>query len=156
MAIDPLQLLVTFSRLHAKQTALLRKTVERMFLLGIEIGRGEPLSAKEKARYARTQATARQVLVMRGAVEDQPQQEDVEAIITHALVNWLREEPSLKKIMEEWCHKPIDDRPEQLPTEQYLKLKSQIQAIALATGKPLADEDVEQLAQKLLFPFDRP
>ena len=156
MPIDPLQLLMSFSRVYAEQLRALERTTEQMFLLGIEIGRGTPLTAKEKASYGRTQATARRVLAMRTAMEGHPQQQEVASVITDALVDWLREEPTLKKTLEEWFQDTISDMPMQPPAEHYLKLKTQLQTLASATGHPLSDVEVEELAQKLLFPFDRP
>ncbi len=155
--MNPLESLIDTARNQAKQDHLARQMTERMFLLGIEIGRGAPLPAGDRTRYAQTLSTARWAMGLDEVLpQDDPRRATVEETIIGALSDWLAEAPKLKATLEEWFQRSLPENLDETSPEEFQKLKEQLRAVASATGQQLSDIQIDQLAQKLTLPLDRP
>lgn len=141
--------------LKLQRRLLIRNVSERLLILGIEIGRGKPLSAGEKRRYAQTLPTARFIATAEETLDaNDPMRAEVEQVVNGTLANWLRREPELKATLEAWSNEPIMDDFDTPSPEALEKFKEQIREIMARTGQKLVAGEFEQLVQKVLSPFD--
>lgn len=142
---------------NAENERVRRSMSERLFLLGIEIGKGKPLDSLEKLRYANTLPTARYAIAVEEKLaDDNPARPTVEQTIDQAIADWLQKEPEFKATLEQWSGEPIEDIEGVVPPEEYEDLKAQLKRLAVQSGKNFTDSELDQLLQKLLYPLDRP
>lgn len=155
--MNPFEFLIQRLLENAEAERVRRNMTERLFLFGIEIGQGKPLTSQEKLRYAKTFSTARYAMGAEEKVaDDAPQRPAVEATINQTLDDWLKRQPELKKTLEEWFGEEIDDNPAPVTPEEYQEMKTMLRDTAIRSGLEMSDDEIDQLLQKLLYPFDRP
>jgi hypothetical protein len=144
------------AREQAQTNQLNRKVLERLFLFGIEIGRGTRLTLEERARLARTVATAEAFMAV---LETCPEKytDCLKQITEDCISDWPKFQPGLRRMLErstEFNLEHVDPGPAIWPGIREW-FANQLESVAHHYPQYLSKSEIPDILDRLDHPLDR-
>jgi hypothetical protein len=151
--------LIEYFTLHAEAAQYRRQIDQRMFLLGIEIGRRRPLMPYERQAYLKTYFTALTLLVVDEATAKSRADEDAfKQAFAAATENWLQHSPVIGKWLEterKRCRLPDPSAPWRMDAQTRKLLVTYLEGVAADWPEILAPDEIDAFIERLEHPLDR-
>ncbi len=151
---DWIEAILRISREQAECNELNRKILQRVFIFGIEIGRGKRLTPRERARLEKTLATAEAFMAI---AEKCPPNRSVDRIIDDCVADWPKHQPKLKKLLERLMGHRLDEvnpGPAVWP-EIREWIAGQFRAVSRAYPDQFPPSEIPAILDRLDHPLDR-
>jgi hypothetical protein len=149
-----IETILRVSREQAECNELNRKILQRVFIFGIEIGRGKRLTPKERVRLEKTLITAEAFMAI---AEKCPPDKSVDRIIDDCVVDWPKHQPKLKKLLERVMEHSLDevDPGPAIWPEIREWIAGQFLAVSRAYPEQLPASEIPAILDRLDHPLDR-
>jgi hypothetical protein len=153
---DWIDTVLTVAREQAEYNELNRKILEQLFLFAIELGRKKRLTAKERAFYAKTVATAEAFVAI--SINRRPHEDIcIDQMMEDCIGDWTRFQPGLKKLLERLLKCGLDDLnpgPALWPGIRDW-FAGQLKSVARHYPQYLSPDEIPAILDRLEHPLDR-